>query len=242
MTLPQKISNLPIEKGVISKPDVLIRMVDVVKVYPGRSGPVKALKGINLEIGRGEFWVITGRSGAGKTTLVNLLTGLDQVTSGEIWVGDKPVHKFTQEQSAKWRGQNVGVVFQSFHLIPALTVIQNITLPMDFASRGTLRQRNERGLGLLKQMDIETHAHKFPSQMSGGQQQRIAIARSLANDPALLVADEPTGSLDSKTAQIIFGIFESLAETGKTVIMVTHDPDFAKKARHSLVLDDGAIR
>jgi putative ABC transport system ATP-binding protein len=236
------ISNLPPEEDFVSKPDALIRMVDVVKVYSGRSGPVKALQGINLEINRGEFWVITGRSGAGKTTFVNILTGLDQVTSGEIWVGDKPVHKFSQEQSAKWRGQNVGVIFQSFHLIPALTVLQNITLPMDFAGWGTLRQRKERGLGLLKQMDIETHAHKFPSQMSGGQQQRIAIARSLANDPALLMADEPTGSLDSKTAQIIFDIFESLAGTGKTVIMVTHDPDFAIKARHNLVLDDGEIR
>jgi putative ABC transport system ATP-binding protein len=219
----------------------LIRLVDVVKVYQSLSGPVKALKGINIEINRGEFWVITGRSGAGKTTLVNLLAGLDQLTSGEIWVDGRPVHKFNQEQSAQWRGQNVGVVFQSFHLIPSLTVLQNVTLPMDFAKRGTLQQRKQRGVELLKEVEIEEHAYKRPAMVSGGQQQRIAIARSLANDPPLVVADEPTGSLDSKTAQSVFGIFEGLAEAGKTVIMVTHDHDFAKKAKHTLILDDGLI-
>jgi putative ABC transport system ATP-binding protein len=222
--------------------NTLIRMVNVVKEYHSLSGPIKALKGINLEINRGEFWVITGRSGSGKTTLINLLTGLDQVTSGEIYVDNIAVHRFNQEQSAKWRGQNVGVVFQSFHLIPQLTALQNITLPMDFARKGSLEQRKERGLELLKQVDIEEHAYKLPSQVSGGQQQRIAIARSLVNDPVLVVADEPTGSLDSKTAQSVFQIFEKLAEDGKTVIMVTHDSDFAKKAKHALVLDDGYIR
>jgi putative ABC transport system ATP-binding protein len=220
----------------------LIRMVDVVKIYQSRSGSIKALKGINLDIQRGEFVVITGRSGAGKTTLVNLLAGLNQLTSGEIWVDDKPIYRFNQEQSARWRGQHVGVVFQSFQLIPALTVLQNVTLPMDFAGRGTLRQRKERGLSLLQQLGIEEHAYKLPSQVSGGQQQRVAIARSLANDSPLLVADEPTGSLDSKTAQSVFEIFEALANAGKTVVMVTHDRDFAKKVKHSLILDDGEIR
>ncbi len=222
--------------------DAFIRLVDVVKVYPGRAGGVKALKGISLEINRGEFLVITGRSGSGKTTLINLLTGLDHLTSGEIWVNGNPVHKFNEEQAASWRGKNAGVVFQSFHLIPTLTVLQNVTLPMDFAGRGTIRQRQERGLALLKQLEIETHAYKLPSQVSGGQQQRIAIARSLANDSPLLAADEPTGSLDSSTAQTVVAIFKELVKQGKTVVLVTHDHDLANEADRVLTLNDGQIQ
>jgi putative ABC transport system ATP-binding protein len=218
-----------------------IRIQDVVKVYHSRSGAVTALKGISLEIDPGQFVVISGRSGSGKTTLINLLTGLDRLTSGEIWVGETPVHKLNEGRAAAWRGQTVGVVFQAFHLIPTLTALQNVTLPMDFARRGSVRQRQARGLGLLAAVDIEQQAHKRPAQVSGGQQQRIAIARSLANDPALLVADEPTGSLDSSTAAGVVAIFKALAAQGKTVIMATHDPDLAARADRVIRLSDGVM-
>jgi len=216
-------------------------MERVVKVYPGQAGLLQALKSIDLEMNQGEFVAITGRSGSGKTTLVNMLTGLDHLTSGEIWVGDTPVHHLNEEQAASWRGQNVGVVFQSFHLIPTLTALQNVTLPMDFAHHGTLRERHERGIELLTQFGLKDHIHKRPSQVSGGQQQRIAIARALANDPQLIVADEPTGSLDSGTARDVFKIFADLALQGKKVLVVTHDFDLARRANRVFILNDGEI-
>ena len=216
-------------------------MQQVVKVYPGQAGLFQALKGIDLDMDQGELVVITGRSGSGKTTLVNMLTGLDHLTSGEVWVGDTPVHHLNEQQAASWRGQNVGVVFQSFHLIPTLTALQNVTLPMDFARHGTLRERQERGIKLLTQFGLKEHIHKRPSQVSGGQQQRIAITRALANDPQLIVADEPTGSLDSVTARDVFKIFADLALEGKKVLVVTHDFDLAQRADRVFVLNDGEI-
>lgn len=222
--------------------NTIIRMKQVVKVYEGQAGPIQALKGINLEIHPGEFVAITGRSGSGKTTLVNMLAGLDHLTSGEVWMGDTPVHKLNEEQAAGWRGKDVGVIFQSFHLLPTLTALQNVTLPMDFAGLGTLRQRQERGIELLTQLGLKEHLHKRPSQVSGGQQQRIAIARALANDPGLIVADEPTGSLDSVTAKDVFGIFASLARQGTKVLVVTHDFELAQSAQRVLILADGDIK
>lgn len=222
--------------------NALIQLNQVVKVYDSPAGQVKALKGINLSIEQGKFAVVIGRSGAGKTTLVNLLTGLDPLTSGEIWVDGVAVHRFRKGQAAGWRGKNVGVVFQAFNLIPTLTALQNVTLPMDFAHLGTVRRRRERGMELLARLDIEQHAYKRPSQVSGGQQQRIAIARSLANDPMLVVADEPTGSLDSKTAADVVSIFKELAARGKTIVMATHDHDIAAQADMVVSLFDGEIR
>ena len=230
-----------IQNQIIQNNNTLIRLEQVVKVYPGQSGVLQALKGIDMEMDQGEFVAITGRSGSGKTTLVNMLTGLDHLTSGEVWVGDTPVHHLSEEQAASWRGQNVGVVFQSFHLIPTLTALQNVTLPMDFAHRGTLRERQERGIELLTQFGLKEHIHKRPSQVSGGQQQRIAFARALANDPQLIVADEPTGSLDSVTARDVFKIFSDLALQGKRVLVVTHDFDLAQRANRIFVLVDGEI-
>jgi len=230
-----------IQNQIIQNNNTLIRLEQVVKVYPGQSGVLQALKGIDMEMDQGEFVAITGRSGSGKTTLVNMLTGLDHLTSGEVWVGDTPVHHLSEEQAASWRGQNVGVVFQSFHLIPTLTALQNVTLPMDFAHRGTLRERQERGIELLTQFGLKEHIHKRPSQVSGGQQQRIAIARALANDPQLIVSDEPTGSLDSVTARDVFKIFSDLALQGKRVLVVTHDFDLAQRANRIFVLVDGEI-
>jgi putative ABC transport system ATP-binding protein len=217
----------------------IVDLRDVVKRYTSGAGDVVALKGIDLQVERGEFVVITGKSGSGKTTLVNMITGLDRLSSGEAWVAGVPLHRLGPEEIARWRGERVGVVFQTFELLPSLTVLQNVMLPMDFAGRYSLRERRERALYLLEQVGIAEHAPKLPSAVSGGQRQRIGIARALANDPPLIVADEPTGSLDSATAAAVMGVFERMARQGKTVLVVTHDLDLARCSDRVLVLRDG---
>jgi putative ABC transport system ATP-binding protein len=219
----------------------LIELRQVVKVYNSLAGSVTALNGVDLQIFQGEFLVLTGRSGSGKTTLVNVLTGLDRATSGEIWVNGSPLHEYGPERAAKLRGRTMGVVFQSFELLPTLTVLQNVMLPMDFARKYSTWEQRKRALNLLEQVDIADHARKLPTALSGGQQQRLAIARAMANDPAILVADEPTGSLDSTTANVIIDIFEGLVRQGRTVFMVTHDKDIAKRASRAITLSDGEI-
>jgi putative ABC transport system ATP-binding protein len=219
----------------------LIDLRQVVKRYEGAAGAVTALKGIDLRVQAGEFLVVTGKSGAGKTTLVNMLTGLDRCTSGEIWVKGTPVHNLHPERAARWRGRAVGVVFQGFELLPTLSVLQNVTLPMDLAGRYARRERRARAIDLLAQFEIAGHAHKPPAGLSGGQQQRAAIARALANDPPLVVADEPTGSLDSVTADAVLRAFEALVEQGRTVLLVTHDRDVARRGTRMIRLADGEI-
>jgi putative ABC transport system ATP-binding protein len=224
-----------------SNDEPLIKLNQVVKTYHGLAGDVVALKGIDLQIQAGEFVAITGKSGSGKTTLINMITGLDRPTSGEIWVAGTAVHKLRPEKAAKWRGQTIGVVFQMFELIPTLSVLHNVTLPMDFANRYSLRQQRRRAMDLLEQVEIAEHAHKLPSEVSGGQQQRVAIARALANDPPVLAADEPTGNLDSVTSNTVIELFEELVKQGKTVVLVTHDQDIARRATRTIVLADGRI-
>jgi putative ABC transport system ATP-binding protein len=219
----------------------LIDLRGVVKKYKGLAGAVVALKGIDLHVRAGEFLVITGKSGAGKTTLVNVITALDRSTAGEIWVDGTPVHKLGLERAAGWRGRAIGVVFQTFELLPSLTVLQNVMLPMDFAHRYSIRRRRERAMHLLEQVEIAEHARKLPTAVSGGQQQRVAIARAMANDPPILVADEPTGSLDSVTADAVLRVFEDLVDQGKTVVLVTHDKDIASRATRTVTLSDGKI-
>jgi putative ABC transport system ATP-binding protein len=219
----------------------LIELRGVVKIYNSLAGSVTALNQIDLQILQGEFLVVTGKSGSGKTTLVNVLTGLDRATSGEIWVNGNPLHTYGTEKAAKLRGKTMGVVFQSFELLPTLTVLQNVMLPMDFARKYSTWEQRKRALNLLEQVDIAEHAKKLPTALSGGQQQRLAIARAMANDPAILVADEPTGSLDSATANVIIDIFAGLAQQGKTVFMVTHDKDIAKRGSRMITLSDGEI-
>jgi len=218
-----------------------IDLRQVVKRYEGLAGAVVALKGIDLQVHPGEFLVVTGKSGSGKTTLVNMITGLDRSTSGEIWVDGTPVHKLGAERAAGWRGKTVGVVFQTFELLPTLSVLRTVMLPVDFAHRYSMRQRRERALHLLEQVEIAEHAHKPPTAVSGGQQQRVAIARAMANDPPILVADEPTGSLDSVTASSVLDVFEALVVRGKTVVLVTHDRDIANRATRTIALLDGEI-
>ena len=219
----------------------LIELHAVVKVYNSLAGSVVALNGIDLQVFQGEFLVVSGKSGSGKTTLVNIVTGLDRSTSGDIWIAGAPLHRFGPERAARLRGKTMGVVFQSFELLPTMTVLQNVMLPMDFARRYSLREQRQRALYLLEQVDIADHARKLPAALSGGQQQRLAIARAMANDPAILVADEPTGSLDSATANAIIDIFEGLISQGRTVFMVTHDRDIAKRGSRMITLSDGEI-
>ena len=219
----------------------LIELRSVVKVYHSLAGSVTALSDITLQVFQGEFLVVTGKSGSGKTTLVNMLTGLDRSTSGEIWVDGIPLHRLSPEKAAKLRGKRMGVVFQSFELLPTLTVLQNVMLPMDFAWQYSRHEQRERAQSLLEQVDIADHAKKLPAALSGGQQQRLAIARAMANDPAILVADEPTGSLDSATATIIIDIFEGLVQQGRTVFLVTHDKDVARRGSRVVTLSDGLL-
>jgi len=219
----------------------LIDLRNVVKTYNSLAGSVTALQGVDLQVFPGEFLVVTGKSGSGKTTLVNILTGLDRSTSGEIWVDGAPLHRFSTEKAARLRGKTMGVVFQSFELLPTLTVMQNVMLPMDFVRRFSVREQRQRALQLLEQVDIAEHARKYPTALSGGQQQRLAIARAMANDPAILVADEPTGSLDSATATAVIDLFADLVRQGRTVFLVTHDKDVAKRGSRILTLADGEI-
>jgi ABC-type lipoprotein export system ATPase subunit len=223
----------------------LIQMRQVVKIYQTTAGDFTALKNISLEIFRGEFLGVLGKSGAGKTTLLNMITGVDRITSGEVIIGDPgdqvSVQTLDEDKLALWRGRNLGVIFQSFQLLPMLTLVDNIMLPLDLCGLFKPAESRERALHLLKLVELEDHARKYPGQISGGQQQRIAIARALATDPPILVADEPTGSLDSVTADHIFEIFERLVGDGKTILMVSHDTVLSPRFSRHLIIQDGEI-
>ena len=219
----------------------LIELRDVVKIYDKGEVPFKALRGVNLQVSAGEFVGLIGKSGSGKTTLINMITGIDHPTSGEIWVDNAPVHTYNENQLAQWRGKTIGVVFQFFQLLPTLTVAENVMLPMDFCNVYKKEERRAKALHFLDQVEMADQADKMPAALSGGQQQRVAIARSLANDPPLIVADEPTGNLDSKTADSVFKLFERQVAAGKTIVMVTHDNDLASRVSRTLHVVDGLI-
>jgi ABC-type lipoprotein export system ATPase subunit len=220
----------------------LIDLRQVSKAYRTPAGDFYALKGIDLQIQPGEFVSVAGKSGAGKSTLINMLTGIDRPTGGQVFVGPYAIHQMSEDQIAAWRGQNVGVIFQFFQLLPMLSCTQNVMLPMDFANlHRSPRERRERALYLLEQVGIAEHADKPPSAVSGGQRQRVAIARALANDPMFLAADEPTGNLDSRTADAVFGVFEQLVDQGKTILMVTHDRELAARSSRVVHIADGEI-
>jgi putative ABC transport system ATP-binding protein len=225
----------------ISTSSLLIDLNGVTKAYKTDAGLFLALKGIDLHVNPGEFVAIVGKSGSGKTTLINMITGLDRPTEGEILVSGEKVEKLSENRLAIWRGRTIGVVFQFFQLLPTLTALENVMLPMDFCATPSFSERRHRAMELLCLMEIEAQANKLPAKLSGGEQQRVAIARALATDPPILAADEPTGNLDSKTAAAVFSLFERLVRLGKTVLMVTHDPDLARRAGRQLHIADGVI-
>lgn len=223
----------------IGKP--LIAMRGVSKTYETPVGPFQALQDVDLEVRAGDFVAVVGKSGSGKSTLVNVMTGIDAPTSGTITTGERDIQQLGQDELAIWRGLNVGVVFQFFQLLPTLTVAENIMLPMDFCNSVPSAQRRSRAAMLLDKLGIAAQADKLPADLSGGQQQRAAIARSLANDPPMLVADEPTGNLDSKTSDEVVQLFASLADEGKAVVMVTHERDLTRYFTHVVELSDGRV-
>ncbi len=219
----------------------LIRLHEVSKCYASGGHSFAALKDMSLDVGHAECIAVVGKSGSGKTTLINLLTGIDSPTGGEIHVAGQAIHRMSQEELAAWRGRNVGIVFQFFQLLPTLTVAENVMLPMDFCGTFEVSQRRPRALSLLKRLGIADQADKLPADLSGGQQQRAAIARALANDPPILVADEPTGNLDSATANDVMALLAALAHEGKTVIIVTHERDLSRFFTRKITLQDGVM-
>jgi putative ABC transport system ATP-binding protein len=223
----------------LSEPVIDLR--DVVKRYAVGGSEIEILKHVSLQINSSEFVAIVGPSGSGKSTLLNMITGIDRPTAGEVMVLGQPVHKLSENGLARWRGQCVGIIFQFFQLLPALTLLKNVILPMDLAGKYTPRERRTRSLQLLDMVGLADQAHKLPSMVSGGQQQRAAIVRALANDPPLIVADEPTGNLDQETAHRIFDLFHQFVAGGKTMVVVTHDKDLAQTVPRKIEIADGQI-
>jgi len=221
------------------KPAIVLQNVD--KTYENAAGKFLALKNINLQLNYGQFISIVGKSGCGKSTLLNMITGIDHPTDGEVLIGNEHIYKMSESQRALWRGKNMGVVFQFFQLLPTLTLLENTMLPMDYCNLYPFAERPARAMELLKMVGLEDQADKLPTAISSGQQQSAAIARALATDPSIILADEPTGNLDSKSADNVLNLFESLARQGKTILIVTHDPSITQRTDQTIILSDGEI-
>jgi len=219
----------------------MIQLQHISKTYETPAGAFNALRDIDLEIASGEFVAIVGKSGSGKSTLLNMIGGIDRPSSGSLRIGGKDIQNLTHNDLAAWRGRSIGFVFQFFQLLPTLTVAENVMLPMDFAGVLPRSQRNARAMRLLERVGVADQADKLPSALSGGQQQRVAIARALANDPPVILADEPTGNLDSETSAEIFRLFGELAADGKTLLVVTHDPEAATAVSRTITIADGCV-
>ena len=219
-----------------------IRLEQVEKTFPVGQTTFRALKGVNLEVAPGELAFVVGRSGSGKSTLLNLIAGLERPTAGRLYVAGADLTALDEDGLARFRGEHVGVVFQFFQLLPTLTSLENVMLAMDFVGRVAAAERRDRAQALLQQVGVADQADKLPTTLSGGQQQRVAIARALANDPSLIVADEPTGNLDRHTADAVMALFAGLVDVGKTVVVVTHQPDAAKNGARVIRIEDGEVR
>jgi putative ABC transport system ATP-binding protein len=230
--------NLKVEDA-MNNPVIQIEHVN--KEFATDAGPVRILRDVSVQVNPGEFVAIVGPSGSGKSTLINMLTGIDRPTSGRVTVAGTSLNQLDENQMARWRGKNIGVIFQFFQLLPSLTLLENVMLPMDFCNTYPVNEREKRALQLLDQVGLADQAHKLPNAVSGGQQQRAAIARALANDPPLLVGDEPTGNLDSKTAEQVFEMFSEMSRHGKTLVLVTHDRELAKRIPRVVRVQDGMI-
>lgn len=236
-----KVSGRNNDNGIVAQNGSLITFEQVSKRYNTSAGDFTALQNVNLSIDRGEFVSIVGKSGSGKTTLINVLTGIDQPSEGKIIVDGTPVHHLKEGQRAVWRGRTMGIVFQFFQLLPTLSVLENVRIPMDFSGLYENGARDERAHYLLSLVGLHAQAHDLPAQLSGGQQQAVAIARALANDPPIIATDEPTGNLDSASAGNVIRLFDTLVEDGKTILMVTHDDDLASRATRTIALADGRV-
>jgi putative ABC transport system ATP-binding protein len=219
----------------------LIRIQHISKVFRTGAGDFTALEDVNLDFYRGEFIGVVGKSGSGKSTLANMITGIDHPTGGEIVIDGKTVTSMNESDMSVWRGNNLGIVFQFYQLLPMLSLLENVILPMDFCNRFDPVEREGRARDLLQLVGLADLADKLPAMTSGGQQQSAAIARALANDPPILVADEPTGNLDSRTAESVFELFCQLVDQGKTIIMVTHDPGLARRTTRMVHIRDGKV-
>jgi len=219
----------------------MIQFKNVSKVYRTGTNDYPVLRNVSINIEKGEYVLITGKSGSGKSTLLNILTGVDGATSGEVIVSDTNILRFNEAQMTKWRGESLGIVFQFFQLIPTLSVLENLLLPMDLMDKIPKQSRVKRANELLSMVELSGHEDKMPPTLSGGEQQRVAIARSLANDVDLIIADEPTGNLDSKNAEIVLNILEKLNKNGKTIIMVSHEREVMQGASRKIVIKDGVI-
>ena len=230
MTLPESSALTP-----------MIELRRVVKTFSNASGSFDALRAIDLRLMPGEFVSIVGRSGSGKSTLLNMITGIDFPTSGDVLVGGAEIYRLSESRRALWRGRNVGIVFQFFQLLPMLTLLENVMLPMDYVGAYAFDERPMRARSLLESVGLHGHVHSLPAAVSIGQQQCAAIARALATDPPLLVADEPTGNLDSRSAAVIIDLFDGLASQGKTIAMVTHDPSLTERTSRTVIISDGEL-
>jgi ABC-type lipoprotein export system ATPase subunit len=220
----------------------MIELKQVVKTFKNAAGEFEVLKGIDLTLYQGEFVAIVGKSGSGKSTLLNMMTGIDHPTGGQVVVNATDLYaRMNESQRSLWRGRNMGIVFQFFQLLPMLTVLENVMLPMDYAGMYDFEERPRRAMDLLELVGLQAQADKLPVAVSTGQQQAAAIARALATNPPLLVADEPTGNLDSRSAQVIIDLFQSLADQGKTIVMVTHDPSLTQRTNRTIIISDGEL-
>ncbi len=234
-------SNEKISDGGSPDNSLMLDLRGVHKFYKSAAGDYHALKGIDLQINAGEFVSVIGKSGSGKSTLLNMITGIDRPTEGQVIVNGTAVHELDENQLAGWRGTNMGIIFQFFQLLPSLSLLQNVILPMDLAGKYRPRERRQRAEHLLDMVGLAEHQNKLPSMVSGGQQQRAAVSRALANDPPIVIADEPTGNLDSRTAQDIFALFKDLVARGKTIVIVTHDSSLARMTDRTALITDGEI-
>jgi ABC-type lipoprotein export system ATPase subunit len=221
--------------------EAVIQMQKVVKTFKNAAGEFTVLKGIDLTLSRGEFVAIVGKSGSGKSTLLNMITGIDHPTGGQVVINGVNIYGMNESQRSLWRGKNLGIVFQFFQLLPMLTLLENVMLPMDYVGMYDFDERPKRAMELLAMVGLEAQAHKLPVAVSTGQQQSAAIARALATDPPILCADEPTGNLDSRSADAIIGLFDHLVERGKTIAMVTHDPSLTERTSRTIVISDGEL-
>jgi len=218
-----------------------IHLSRLVKQFKNAAGEFTVLKGVDLSLKQGEFVAVVGKSGSGKSTLLNMITGIDHPTSGEVLINGTNIYSMNESERALWRGKTLGIVFQFFQLLPMLTLVENVMLPMDFVNNYDFEERPKRAMELLKMVGLEEFAHKLPVAVSNGQQQSAAIARALANEPPIIVADEPTGNLDSRSADSIINLFDQLAKSGKTIAMVTHDPSLTERTSRTIIISDGEL-